>query len=112
MSILVCVAVSMSVTVSVRVAVSMPVTVSVPSFHVSHKLLHHKEGDNPTENPQPHRENGALAAVGVSVARLIRSVVGMRFQGVRDEVEEGIPQEPPRSKTEQDLEQRTMPGRV
>lgn len=104
MPIPVCVAVSMSVAVSMRVAVSMPVTVSVPSFHVSHKLLHHKEGDNPTENPQPHRENGALAAVGVAVARPLRSVVRMGFQGMRDEVEEGIPQEPPRSKTEQDLE--------
>lgn len=51
MPIPVCVAVSMSVAVSVRVAVSMPVAVSVPSFHMSHKLLHHKEGDNPTENP-------------------------------------------------------------
>lgn len=50
--------------------------------------------------------------MGVSVARLFRSMVRMRFQGVRDEVEEGISQEPPRSKTEQDLEQRTMPGRV
>lgn len=46
------------------------------------------------------------------MARLFRSMVRMRFQGVRDEVEEGISQEPPRSKTEQDLEQRTMPGRV
>lgn len=42
----------MRVAVSVSVAVSMPVAVS--AFHVSHKLLHHKEGDNPTENPQPH----------------------------------------------------------
>lgn len=46
------------------------------------------------------------------MARLFRSMVRMRFQGVRDEVEESISQEPPRSKTEQDLEQRTMPGRV
>lgn len=44
----------MRVAVSVSVAVSMPVAVSVSAFHVSHKLLHHKEGDNPTENPQPH----------------------------------------------------------
>lgn len=107
-----CVAVSVSVTVSVCIAVSMSVTVSVSSFHVSHKFLHHKEGDNPTENPQPHRENGALATVRVSVSRLLQSVVRMRFQGVRDEVEECITQEPPRSKTEQDLEQRAMPGRV
>lgn len=33
-------------------------------------------------------------------------------QGVRDEVEERITQEAPRRKTEQDLEQRAMPGRV
>lgn len=52
---------SMCVAVSMRVAVSMPVTVSMSSFYVSHKFLHHKEGDNPTENPQPHGENGALA---------------------------------------------------
>lgn len=103
---------SMCVAVSMRVAVSMPVTVSVSSFYVSHKFLHHKEGDNPTENPQPHGENGALATVGVSMSRLLRTVVRMRFQGVRDEVEERITQEPPRSKTEQDLEQRAMPGRV
>lgn len=44
----------LTVSVSMRVAVSMPVAVSVSAFHVSHKLLHHKEGDNPTENPQPH----------------------------------------------------------
>lgn len=43
------------------VAVSVSVTVSVSSFHMSHKFLHHEEGDNPTENPQPHRQNGALS---------------------------------------------------
>lgn len=107
-----CVAMSMCVTVAMRVAVSMSVTVSMSSFHVSHKFLHHKEGNNPTENPQPHRENGALATVGVSMSRLLRSVVRMRLQGVRDEVEKCVTQEPPRSKTEQDLEQRAMPGRV
>lgn len=48
------VSVSMRVAVFVSVAVSMSVAVSVSAFHVSHKLLHHKEGDNPTENPQPH----------------------------------------------------------
>lgn len=102
----------MRVAMSMHTAVSMPVTVSVSSFHVSHKFLHHKEGDNPTENPQSHGENGALATVGVSVSRLLQTVVRMRFQGVRDEVEERIAQETPRSKTEQDLEQRAMPGRV
>lgn len=107
-----CMAVSMSMTVSMCVAVSVSVAVSVASFHVSHKFLHHQEGDNPTENPQPHRENGALAAVGVSVSRLLRSMVRMRLQGVRDEVEERITQEPPRSKAQQDLEQRAVPGRV
>lgn len=61
LSLSVCVAVSMCVTVSMRVAVPVSVAVSVSSFHVSHKLLHHQEGDNTTENPQPHRENGALA---------------------------------------------------
>lgn len=43
------------------VAVSVSVTVSVSSFHMSHKFLHHEESDNPTENPQPHRQNGALS---------------------------------------------------
>lgn len=104
--------ISMDVTVSMRMPVSVSVTVSMSSFHVSHKFLHHEEGDNPTENPQPHRENGALATVGVSMSRLLWSVVRMRFQGMRDEVEERITQEPPGSKTEQDLEQRAVPGRV
>lgn len=31
---------------------------------------------------------------------------------MRDEVQEGITQKPPRGKTEQDLEQGAMPGRV
>lgn len=43
------------------VAVSGSVAVSVSSFHMSHEFLHHEEGDNPTENPQPHRQNGALS---------------------------------------------------
>lgn len=94
------------------VAVSMSVTVSVSSFHMSHEFLHHEEGNNPTENPQPHRQNGALSTVGVSMSRLLHSVVRMRFQSMRDEVQEGITQEPPRGKTEQDLEQGAMPGRV
>lgn len=88
----------MGVTVSMRMPVSVSVTVSMSSFHVSHKFLHHEEGDNPTENPQPHRENGALATVGVSMSRLLWSVVRMRFQGMRDEVEERITQEPPEAK--------------
>lgn len=46
---------------SVCVAVPVSVTVSVSAFHVPHKLLHHQEGDNPTEDPEPHREDGALA---------------------------------------------------
>lgn len=61
-------AVSMGMTVSMCMAVSVSVTVSVSSFHVPHKFLHHEEGDNPTENPQPHRENGALAWNGGSKA--------------------------------------------
>lgn len=60
--------ISMGVTVSMRMPVSVSVTVSMSSFHVSHKFLHHEEGDNPTENPQPHRENGALAWNGGSKA--------------------------------------------
>lgn len=39
----------------------MCVAVSMSSFHMSHEFLHHEEGDNPTENPQPHRQNGALS---------------------------------------------------
>lgn len=101
-----------SAPVCVTVSVSMAVAVSVSSFHMPHKLLHHKEGDDATEHPQPHRENGALATVGVSMSRLLQSVVRMRFQSVRDKVQEGITQEPPGGKTEQDLEQRAMPGRV
>lgn len=99
---------------SVCVAVPVSVTVSVSAFHVPHKLLHHQEGDNPTEDPEPHREDGALAAVGVSVSVsvLLGSVVRMRLQSVRDKVQEGIPQEAPGGKTEQDLEQRAVPGRV
>lgn len=50
-----------SAPVCVTVSVSVAVTVSVSSFHMPHKLLHHKEGDDATEHPQPHRENGALA---------------------------------------------------
>lgn len=37
---------------SMCVAVSMStMAVSMSSFHVPHELLHHKEGDNATENP-------------------------------------------------------------
>lgn len=95
---------------SMCVTVSM--TVSVSSFHVSHKFLHHKKGDNSTEDPQSHRQNRALATVGVSMSRLVLKVVRMRFQGMRNEVQECISQEPTRSKTEQDLEQRAVPGGV
>lgn len=91
---------------------SMPMTVSMSSFYMSHKFLHHKEGDNSTENPQPHRQNGALATVGVSMSRLCQSVVRMRLQGMRDKMQEGISQEPSRSKTEQNLEQRAVSGGV
>lgn len=45
----------------VTVSMSMSVTVFMSSFHVSHKFLHHKKGDNSTEDPQSHRQNGALA---------------------------------------------------
>lgn len=123
---------------SVTVSFSVSVTVSVSSFYMSHKLLHHEEGDNSTEDPQPHRQDGALAwkwrhwsvkneansdcsqaeeaerhslpsvpythlpltTVGVSVSRLLQSVVRMRFQSVRNEVQEGVTQEPPGSKAE------------
>lgn len=47
--------------ISVRVTTSMTVTVSMFSFHMSHKFLHHKKGDNSTKDPQSHRQNGALA---------------------------------------------------
>lgn len=43
------------------VCVTMSMTVSVSSFHMSHKFLHHKKGDNSTEDPQSHRQNRALA---------------------------------------------------
>jgi len=82
------------------------------AFHMSHKFLHHKKSNNSTEDPQSHRQNGALATVRVSMPRLLQRVVRMRFQGVRDEVQKGISQEPTRSKTEQDLEQRAVPGGV
>lgn len=67
-------------------SMSMSMTVSMSSFHVSHKFLHHKKGDNSTKDPQSHRQNGALATVGVSMSRVLLRVVGMRFQGMRDEV--------------------------
>lgn len=51
---------SLSVT-SVCVTTSMTVTVSMFSFHMPHKFLHHKKGDNSTKDPQSHRQNGALA---------------------------------------------------
>lgn len=82
------------------VSMSVSVTVSMSSFHMSHKFLHHKKGDNSTKDPQSHRQNGALATVGVSMSGLLLRVVGMRFQGMRDEMQEGISQEPTRSKTE------------
>lgn len=43
---------------------------------------------------------------------LLLRVMRMRFQSVRNQVQEGISQEPTRSKTEQDLEQRPVPGGV
>lgn len=46
------------------------------------------------------------------MSRLLQRVVRMRFQGMRNEVQKGISQEPTRSKTEQDLEQRAVPGGV
>lgn len=79
---------------------------------MSHKLLHHKKGNNSTEDPQAHRQNGALAVVRVSMSGLLLRVVRMRFQSMRNQVQEGISQEPTRSKTEQDLEQRPVPGGV
>lgn len=82
------------------VSMSVSMTVSMSSFHMSHKFLHHKKGDNSTKDPQSHRQNGTLATVGVSMSRLLLRVVGMRFQGMRDEMQEGISQEPTRSKTE------------
>lgn len=82
------------------VSMSVSMTVSMSSFHMSHKFLHHKKGDNSTKDPQSHRQNGALATVGVSMSGLLLRVVGMRFQGMRDEMQEGISQEPTRSKTE------------
>lgn len=48
---------SMGVTMSM----SVPMTVSMAAFHMPYKLLHHEEGDNSAENPQSHRQNGALA---------------------------------------------------
>lgn len=93
----------------VTVSMSMSVTVSMSSFHMSHKFLHHKKGDNSTEDPQSHRQNGALATVGMSVSGLLQRVVRMGFQSMRNEVQEGISQEPTRSKTQQDLEQRAVP---
>lgn len=87
----------------VTVSVSMSMTVTMSSFHMSHKFLHNKKGNNSTENPQSHRQNGALATVGVSMSVLLQSVVRMRFKSMRNEVQEGISQEPTGSKTEQDL---------
>lgn len=43
------------------VSMSVSMTVSMSSFHMSHKFLHHKKGDNSTKDPQSHRQNGALA---------------------------------------------------
>lgn len=77
----------MSVT-SMCVTISM--TVPMSSFHVSHKFLHHQEGNNSTENPQSHRQNGSLATVGVSMSWLFQSVVRMRFQSMGDKVQESI----------------------
>lgn len=74
----------------VTMSMSMSVTVSMSSFYMSHKFLHHKKGDNSTEDPQSHRENGAMATVGMSMSPLLRRMVRMRFQSMRDEVQESI----------------------
>lgn len=96
----------------VTMSMSMSVTVSMSSFYMSHKFLHHKKGDNSTEDPQSYRENGALATVGMSMSWLLQRVVRMRFQSMRNEVQESISQEPTRSKTQQDLEQRAVASGV
>lgn len=46
---------------SICVTVSVSMSVSMSSFHMSNKFLHHEKGDNSTEDPQSHRQNGALS---------------------------------------------------
>lgn len=81
----------------------MPVSmsVSVSPLHVCHKFLHHKKGNNSTENPEPNRKNGALVAMGVSMSwpflklRFHIPMMRMRFQCMRYEMQEGISQKAP-----------------
>ena len=82
------------------------------TFCQSHKLLHSKEGHDPSQHPQTNDHVlhvVVLVSMPVSMpvvmVGMVTVSVAVGGNGVGDEVEEGVAQEPPGGEAEQDLEE-------